>query len=262
MSRNPLVPETIEVIKITSETPTVKTFRLRFKNKERQEEFSFKPGQYCMIGIPGYGSAPFGLASSPYNKEWIEFTIKKVGKLTNQILNVTKGQEILIRGPFGNSWPIKLMKGNNINVIAGGMGFPPIRSLLYEFCQNRKDYEKITLLYGSSSPEELVYKNEISNFGDFCFTHSGVRKSMEHLDSSESSYAAMVGPNIMMKNVCKTLEEKGLSREKIFVSTERMMKCGIGICGHCNIGGALVCRSGPIYSLKEILETVFIETPF
>ena len=257
-----LNPDVVEIINIFEETPTVKTYRLRFIDKKKQDSFSFKSGQFCMAGIPRYGNAPFAYVSSPYNKKWFEITVKNVGRLTSKIMELQLGNELLVRGPYGNSWPIESMKGEPIFAIAGGMGFPSIRAFLLELKEMKEICGKVSLFYGSSSPKELVYKREIPTYDDWCILSQGVRKSVEPLICKGLGSVVMVGPSIMMKNICKTLADKGFHKDQIYISIERMMKCGVGFCGHCNIGGVLVCKHGPIFSYEQIVNSNFYEDPF
>jgi NAD(P)H-flavin reductase len=256
------IPDVVEIVDIFDETPTVKTFRLQFVDSKKQDKFSFRSGQFCMAGIPGYGNAPFAYASSPYNKEWFEISVKKVGRLTKKISQLRVGNEMFVRGPYGNFWPIDLMKGEPVFAIAGGMGFPSVRSFLLELKEKKEICGKVTLFYGSSSAEELLYKREIPSYADWCMLSQGVRKSVKPLICKGVEWVVMVGPSIMMKNICKSLADKGFHKDHIYISNERMMKCGVGFCGHCNMGGVLVCKHGPIFSYEQILSSNFYEETF
>jgi len=264
---NPYIPDVVKIKKIKKETEDIKTFTLNYKPV-------FKAGQFFEVGINEVGEAPFTAASSP--KEHFQVSIKKVGKLTWAIHNLRVGDSLTIRGPYGDSFPIDKMKGKNILFIGGGIGLPPLRSLIKTVLDKRNQYGKITVFYGARDEAQVVSKDELKNvwpkIRDFkvvvCVDslkdkrewphHVGLitdimEQELKHPGKRNINTLAFVcGPPIMIKYVIKNLLEHGFKEDNIFVTLERQMKCGFGKCGHCNVGEKYICQDGPVFNYKEI----------
>ncbi|MBI5417413.1 FAD/NAD(P)-binding protein [Candidatus Poribacteria bacterium] len=265
--KNEYLPYLMVIKNIIQETFDVKTFRLEFKN--RDEAFTFLPGQFCEFSVFGLGEATFCLASSPTRSEFIECSIKKVGKITTAIHELKVGDIIGIRGPYGKSFPLELIKNKNLLFVGGGIGLAPLRSLIYYCMDNRNDYKNIEIIYGSRTPEDLVYKSDYDVWkqkqnvnlyitvdriiGGWSGHVGFVPMYLNELKPSpEDCIAITCGPPIMIKYVIETLAALGFPGDKIITSLEMKMKCGVGKCGRCNIGHTYVCQDGPIFTYDEI----------
>ncbi len=270
-------PVTIRKIVIENEAKDIKTFELVFLSKEDRERFKFTCGQFAMLSVLGAGESPIGIASSPLDDEYLQFTVKRypTGVLTTALHSLEEGSRIGVRGPYGNFYPLETetMEGKNILMVGGGFAFTTLRStiryLLHE--KNRSRFKDITVLYGARSPGELIYKSELKEWEERggITMYITVDKGDENWEgrvglvpnvlkevapSSENTVTLICGPPIMLKYTMLPLLDLGFSPEKIFTSLERRMSCGIGKCGRCNIGSKYVCKDGPVFTYREIGE--------
>jgi NAD(P)H-flavin reductase len=248
---NEYVPNYTEVTESRKETRDVFTIATREKN-------AGIPGQFFMLSLPGVGEAPISVASGTGRN--MEFTIRSIGKVTSKLENEKK---IGIRGPYGNGWPWE--EYDEILAIAGGIGIPPIRSLI-QVIADKGEADKLEVLYGAKLPSDIVYRNEIDDWkrkirflltvdngdstwnGRTGFVTSLIRESTV----SRNAAAFVIGPPLMMKNSVLELVANGFSEDRIFLSLERRMECGIGVCGHCNLGEFYVCEDGPIFNYSKV----------
>lgn len=264
MPNNPYRLIETEVLEVISETPTIKTIRLKPK-----EEMSFVSGQFIELTIPGVGEAPFTPSSRPSVKDMMEVTVMKVGKVTGRIHQLKKGDILGLRGPFGKGYRLDEFKGKEILIVGGGCGFAPIRSLMYSLFEMRGEIKKLLFRGGCRIPKELMYRNEIEKWGkrkdlDLKLTvdegdsewkgHVGlVTTILDDIDiDCKSGIAVVCGPPIMMKFVTRKLLEKGFKEKNIYLSVEKNMSCGIGKCGHCRIGIYYACKDGPVFTYDKI----------
>ena len=264
-----LIPQVGVITDIREETPDVKTFRVNAP--EGGKLFEHMPGQCAMLSIPGVGEAMFS-TSSPTNKEYQEFSIKKCGQLTDYLHSLEVGDEITVRGPYGNHFPVEdKLKGKNLLFIAGGIGLAPLRSVINYVLDNRSDYGTVDILYGSRSKDDLVQLKEIQ---DVWMKTEGVNvyltidreqegwdghvgfvpAYLKELGFDTNKTALLCGPPIMIKFCLASLIEMGFSKEQVYTTLELRMKCGIGKCGRCNIGSKYVCKDGPVFRCDEIDE--------
>jgi sulfhydrogenase subunit gamma (sulfur reductase) len=271
--KNPYLPIPMVVKKAYVETTDrmLRTLELDFLNEEDARAFHFIPGQFCELSILGKGEAPFGIASSPTEKDSLRFTINKAGVVTTALHHMEEGSEIGIRGPLGKGYPIELFEGKNVLVIGGGFAFTTLRSLIVYLLhpQNRSKVNDITILYGARMPGLLLYKEELAewekrsdlklivtvDFGDKDWKGKvGLVPNVleETAFSSKDTYAVICGPPIMIKFTFPKLMVLQFPYERIFTSLERRMKCGIGKCGRCNIGHLYVCKDGPVFSYAQL----------
>lgn len=272
MSDNIYKPYLMEIENIIEETPDVRTFRLKFKNADEAEEFSFKAGQFGEYSVLGEGETTFCLASSPTRKGFIECTFRKAGRVTNALANLEMGDTVGFRGPYGNTFPIEQWEGKNLLYIAGGIALPPMRCVIWNTIDLREKYKDITILYGAKTVSDLVYKQELKEWedrpdiklittvdpggqtpdwkGEIGFVPMVLEKVAP---SSENTVAILCGPPMMIKFTIPVLKKLGFQDKDIYTTLENRMKCGFGKCGRCNIGKVFVCKDGPVFSYEQIL---------
>lgn len=265
---NVLIPQIGVVTDIRRDTPDVKTFRVNAL--EGGKVFEHIPGQCAMLSIPSVGEAMFSITSSPTNKEFMEFSIKKCGCLTNWLHEMEVGQEIAIRGPYGNGFPVDTeLKGKNLLFIAGGIGLAPLRSVINYVLDKRDEYGSIDIVYGARSKDDLVDLQEIQETwakqddvnvyltidreqegwgGNVAFVPTYVKQ----LQFSTDKTALVCGPPIMIKFVLAALQELGFETTQVYTTMELKMKCGVGKCGRCNIGDKYVCKDGPVFRYDQL----------
>jgi len=273
--KNPYLPLPMRVEKIVIETEdkNIKTFRLKFLNDEDASNFNYLPGQFAQLSVLGEGEAPFGIASSPTQPGGLEFTVNKAGVLTTALHNLEEGEIIGVRGPLGNCFPLETLEGKDTIIIGGGFAFTTLRSLtnyiLYK--ENRSRFGNVLVIYGARSPGLLLYRDELENWegrtdldlhltvdradGDWQRKVGVVPNILKEIaPSPKNAYAVVCGPPIMIKFTLPVLKELGFPPERIVLSLEMKMKCGIGMCGRCNIGNQYVCKDGPIFTLAQLNE--------
>ncbi len=268
--QNLLFPHIGIVTDIRRDTPDVKTFRVNAR--EGGKCFEHKPGQCAMLSIPGKGEAMFSITSSPTNTEYMEFSIKKCGCLTSWLHLIEVGQELTIRGPYGNGFPVDTeFAGKDLVFVAGGIGLAPLRSVINYIRDNRDKYGTVDIVYGSRSKDDLVdYPEIISEWmNEPGFNvhltidrpqegwdgHVGfVPNYVKELNFDTSKTVVMCGPPIMIKFTLAGLNEQGFSPRQVWTTMELRMKCGIGKCGRCNIGSKYVCKDGPVFSFDQLDE--------
>lgn len=268
---NPYLGNEAIIKGIKKQTRDTKTFTLAFKDGGRQRSFSFTPGQFNVVGIFGVGEAPFSISSDPSKKESFDHTIRIVGSVTGVLDRMVEGDSVYVRGPYGKGWPVDKAKNKNILVIAGGIGLPPLRPFIMYVRNYRDQFGDIEILYGARTPSDLIFTDEFEEFRrikdtKFLLTVDGVPKGekwdhkvgvvtklFEDMASTPNKTIVFTcGPEIMMRFVVRGLLGMGFRDNQIYVSMERRMKCGIGKCGHCQIGPKFVCRDGPVFSYPEI----------
>lgn len=275
--QNPYLPYPVRIDEIITETEdkNLKTFRLVFINPDDEEKFSYKAGQFAELSVAGKGELPIGIASSPSEKGYLMFTINKVGLVTTALHCMKPGDIMGIRGPLGNSYPWDILKGKDVVIIGGGFAFTTLRSSIVYMLDpaNRPNFKEIHVIYGARSPGMLLYKDELAAWeaGDDINMHITVDSTedpnwkynvgfvptvteQKAPPGNEDTYAIICGPPIMIKFTQPVLEKLGYCHDKIIMSLEMRMKCGIGMCGRCNIGKEFVCKDGPIFTLARLNE--------
>ncbi len=270
MNNDTLIPRIGVVTDIRIDTPDVKTFRVN--STEGGKLFEHIPGQCAMLSVPGAGEGMFSITSSPTNEEYMEFSIKKCGCLTGWLHQMDVGQEITVRGPYGNGFPVESdFKGKDLLFIAGGIGLAPLRSVINYCRDNRENYGKIDIVYGSRSMDDLVdYKEIIDEWCkddgiDVYLTidreqegwngHVGfVPNYVKELGFDTNKTAVICGPPIMIKFTLAGLVELGFDKTQVYTTMELRMKCGVGKCGRCNIGDKYVCKDGPVFRCDQLDE--------
>ncbi len=273
---NPYLPYPVQIAKTitVTEDRNLKTFRFVFLNPEDEENFAYTPGQFAELSIAGKGEIPIGIASSPTEKGFVTFTVNKTGVVTTYLHNMKEGDLMGIRGPLGNWYPWDEMEGKNVVIVGGGFAFTTLRSSIIYMIDpaNRSKFKEITVVYGARTPGMLLYKDELAQWEqrddinmhitvdgtddpDWKYNTGFVPTiTEEKITSADNALAIVCGPPIMIKFTQPVLEKLGFPPERIILSLEMRMKCGIGICGRCNIGDQYVCKDGPVFSLAQLKE--------
>ena len=263
-SKNPYRPIRSQVLEVKTETPSIRTLKLK-----PEEEFSFETGQFIELTVPGAGEAPFTPSSRPSIKDTIEVSVMNVGKVTEKIHSLEAGSIVGLRGPFGTGYPMAEFKGKEILIVGGGCGFAPLRSLMYEFFRRSGEFKKLLFRGGCKTPGEFLFRSEIDEWSrrddlDVVLTVDEgdsnwkgrvgvVTTILDGIDIDTSRGIAVVcGPPIMMKFTTMKLKDLGFREENTYLSMERNMSCGFGKCGHCRIGPYYACKDGPVFRYDKI----------
>ena len=268
MTNETLIPKIGVITDVRQDTPDIKTFRV--VSPEGKKLFEHRPGQCAMVSIPGVGEAMFSITSSPTNTEFMEFSIKKCGCLTTWLHQAEVGQNVTVRGPYGNPFPVDdVFVGKDLLFVAGGVGLAPLRSVI-NYCRHYRDrYGKIDIVYGSRSKDDLLDYQEIINEWS---TDSGVNVHLtidreqegwdghvgfvptyvKELGFEPNKTAVLCGPPIMIKFTLQGLGELGFDRKQVYTTLELRMKCGVGKCGRCNVGSKYVCKDGPVFRMDQL----------
>ncbi len=268
---NIYMPHLAVIKQIIEESPDTKTFRLAFRDRDTAERFTFNAGQFAEYSAFGDGESTFCIASSPTNREFIECSFKVYGKVTQSLQRLNTGDTIGIRGPYGNWFPLKELKGRNLLFIAGGIGMAPVRCVIENVLDWRDDYGSLTIIYGARSVNDIIYKDKVKSWrsrsdvktiitvdpggetsswdGEVGFVPAVAEKAKP---SNENTSVIMCGPPVMIKFTMPVLEKLGFSGKDIYTTLENRMKCGLGKCGRCNIGNVYVCKDGPVFTYEQI----------
>jgi len=248
---------------------TYDTFTLKLAPDKGSNHTRFHPGQFSMLWVFGVGELPISISGDPDEHERLVYTVRSVGQATNALVTRSVGEAIGVRGPFGNGWPLEAARGHDVIIVAGGIGLAPLRPVIYEVLNHRKDYGRLVILYGARSPQDMLYRKELASwarqketqvltsvdYGGMSWRgHVGVVTTLfKYARLKPSRSVAMVcGPEIMMRFVTRELETHGLSRNDIYLSMERNMKCAIGFCGHCQYGPHFICKEGPVFRYEQL----------
>lgn len=260
-------PHKTKIISVIVESLDTKLFRLSFVNKEIQSEFSYLPGQFVQIGLPGWGECPISMASSINDSNlYFELAIRNVGRLTDKLHQLKKGDTVDIRGPFGNGFDADLFAGKPLLLIGGGCGFVPLRPLVNDYLAGRMENTILQIFYGCLNEKTMLFKKEYATWNhkaDFDIVlekpsskWAGERGLVTDLFKSRkvtsNSVAVLVGPPVMYKFVIAELKKRKVKDENIYISLERKMYCGIGVCQHCAIGPYYVCKDGPVFRWSDV----------
>jgi NAD(P)H-flavin reductase len=265
---DPMLPIPAVIDRIEPEAADVSTFWLRLQEPESRARYSFQPGQFNMLYLPGYGEVAISLSSDPGASRLIGHTIRFAGVVTRGLQRLQLGNTIGIRGPFGTAWPVDRALGKDLLIVAGGIGLAPLRPVLFDVLSRRHMYRRVTLLYGARTPADLLFTAEYENWRSSAID---LHVTVDRADAGWSGRVGVVpslyydlrleapdtilmtcGPEIMMRFAVYEALARRVPRKSIFVSMERNMKCGIGLCGHCQFGPTFVCREGPVFSYAAI----------
>jgi NAD(P)H-flavin reductase len=263
---NPLIANLARVEDKIEETAD--TISLRFSQID-SEPIAYSPGQFNMVGFAGFGEAPFSFSSLDAGDGTFVHTIRTAGNVVSALDHLKHGDRIAFRGPFGTGWPLSQARGKNLLIVAGGIGMAPLRPVVLHVLNNRDDFRDVYLLYGAKTSDDLLYERQFAEWNEaIAVLLAADRVTGElslpvqeglvtklfrsvHVPLSDT-ITFTCGPQVMMKFVAGGLILDGQRPEDIYVSLERRMKCGIGHCGHCQIGARYVCQDGPVFALSDI----------
>ncbi|MFH1147564.1 MAG: FAD/NAD(P)-binding protein [Pseudomonadota bacterium] len=263
---SPYLPRLAEILEIEKQTETERLFSIRLIDGE---PLGNKPGQFVEVSVFGLGECPISICSAPNAGPVFELCIRNAGSVTGALHRLAPGDRIGIRGPYGTHYPVEELRGKDLLFVAGGLGIAPLRSGINYALRNRKDYGRITILFGARTPSDRLFKSELEELKR--------REDIEYLETVDISdetwqgnvgvittlcakvkidpantFAVVVGPPIMYRFVIQVLRTKGLEDDRIILSLERRMKCGQGKCGHCQMGPIYICREGPVVNYARV----------
>jgi NAD(P)H-flavin reductase len=268
---NPLAPRIAVINKITGETRDTKTFTFEFVDAG-SKQFSFKAGQFVMISIFGYGEAAISIASDANATSGLELTVREVGDVTSALLRLQEGSRVGIRGPYGNGWPLEKAEGKNGLIVSGGCGCGTLRPIILAQKNDPERFRFLEVLHGARTPQDIIYRNDyedkwtktpntrillsadtVPKGEKWRHTEGVVTTLFEKMKTGpDESFAFVCGPEIMIKFAALGLLRLGFQEDQIYCSMERQMRCGLGICGHCQLGSKYVCKDGPVFSYAEL----------
>jgi len=265
---DPMLPHPYRVADVSKETHD--TFTLVMEPESGDGLPGFAPGQFSMLYVFGVGELPISISGDPGQSGRLVYTIRSVGQATHSLVSRIPGDWVGVRGPFGTSWPVEAARGKDVLVIAGGIGLAPLRPVIYHVLRHRDDFVRLIILYGARTPHDLLFRKELTSWPHAPDTHvlttvdyggmswhgrvGVVTTLFRHLRLHPDRTVAMIcGPEIMMRYVVAELQQgRGLEPANIYLSMERNMKCGIGVCGHCQYGPFFICRDGPVFPYSRL----------
>jgi NAD(P)H-flavin reductase len=273
---DPWLAHTVRVDRITPEVAGVATYDLVFTDEATAAEFAFRPGQFNMLYLPGVGEAAISICGNPAETSRLPHTIRHAGNVTQELSRLQPGATIGLRGPFGSHWPIEECDGKDVILVAGGVGLPPFRPVIYEILADRDRFGRVSLLYGSRTPETLLYTDQFDQWRaagiEVIATvdratsgwkgHVGVvTLLLERLavPIPEDTFLFTCGPEVMMWYVIQTARSRGIPTENLWMSLERNMNCAIGLCGHCQFGPEFLCKDGPVLRFDRVAPFLKVE---
>ncbi len=274
-SEHLLEPTWAEITAITPEVEGVSTYWLKFTDPAMQQTYTFRPGQFNMVYVPGVGEAAISISSNPADRTTVGHSVRFVGNVTRAIRRLKVGDVLGLRGPFGTCWPIEELTGKDVFMAAGGIGLPPMRPVIYHILRNREKYGKVTLVYGARTPKELMYQEEYDTW-----RQAGIDLELT-VDRADEEWTGRVGvvpmwfyqlridarktailtcgPEIMIRFVIYEALARRIPPSNIHVSLERNMKCGQGSCGHCQVGPYFICKDGPVFRFDALQQFFNVE---
>lgn len=263
-----MTPRPFRIVKRTQDLADTFTIELT-PARGRAKNFAFLPGQFNMLYAFGVGEVPISISGDPANPAKLVHTIRNVGAVTQALSKMKVGDEIGVRGPFGSAWPVAQAEGSDVVIITGGIGLAPLRPAIDHILANRNKYGRFVILYGARSPSDMLYmqqlqawRGRLDTYVDVTVDHAPrdwagnvgvVTRLIERANfDAYHAKAFICGPELMMRFTIKELASRGFADEDIFVSMERNMKCAIGHCGHCQLGGHFVCKDGPVFAYSSV----------
>jgi NAD(P)H-flavin reductase len=264
---DPMVPRPYRVLRLWNETAD--TFSFELEPDGAKDGLAFAPGQFNMLYFFGVGEAAISISGDPAKPTPLVHTVRAVGLVTQSLSHVKRHNVVGVRGPFGSHWPVKQAEGNDVVIVAGGIGLAPLRPAIYQILAQRERFGNVVLLYGARTPRDLLYLHELQEWrGHFDLQveitvdsaaagwrgRVGVVTSLFGLARFEPAHtvAMICGPEIMMRFTIMELQKLGVVPEHTYISMERNMKCAVGFCGHCQFGPTFICKDGPVFRYDRI----------
>ncbi len=273
---NPYLPDIATIQRVKQETYDTTTFTLKFDDPGAWEKFRFQPGQFVEISVFGAGEAPFCISSSAHGREDFDITVRRLGRVTQALHDMSEGDQVGVRGPLGNSFPLDEVAGKHILFVGGGLGLAPLRPQILDVYRQRDKFQSVTVLYGARTPDDLIYRDELEQWqnleGMRCLLtvdvgndqwtgNVGVVGSLLSEVKFDVSQAVVFvcGPPIMIRFVVRDLVAMGFGEDEIISTLERHMRCGIGKCNHCIHGDKYICLDGPVFTFRQMKAMMELE---
>jgi len=262
-------PHTATVVAHTQESPTIFTLKVRLDDAALQAAYRFAPGQFNMLYLYGVGEVPISIMSDPEERDGIGHAIRTLGRVTQGLAALRPGDKVGLRGPFGRGWPLQEMGGRDVVLVTGGLGCAPVVSVIHYVLRRRERFGKLVIIQGVKHAEDLIWREQYDRWAKLPDTQVLVAASQGgtlwpwHVGrvtelfglvnfNPERAVAMMCGPEGMMRTAAENLLARGLPESQLYLSMERNMQCAVGRCGHCQFGGAFVCRDGPVFNWGEV----------
>ncbi|WP_297529754.1 FAD/NAD(P)-binding protein [Thiohalobacter sp.] len=263
------LPWVVEVVHRVQESPTIFSLALRFTDGAAQAAYGFDPGQFNMLALPGIGEVPISIVSDPAHEGEIHHAIRAVGRVTHALAALRPGDRLGLRGPYGRGWPLAEAEGRDLVIVTGGLGCAPVVAVIHYVMRRRDRFGRLSLVQGVKHADDLIWRAQYEAWmkmpdvevqiaadaagPDWPWHVGRVTELIDRLNFCQRhSLAMMCGPEPMMLAAADSLRERGIEESAIWLSMERNMQCGVGLCGHCQIGPHFVCRDGPVFRLDEL----------
>lgn len=265
------------IVAIRHEIEGVATYDLSLVDCDGADAYRFQPGQFNMLYLPGVGESAISHSGDCQSAGVWQHTVRVAGRVTHTLAGLTVGSELGVRGPFGTGWPIHAWLGRDVVLVAGGIGLPPLRPVIYELLRRRKEFGRLDLIYGAREPRSLLYTDEFSAWSqhglnilttvdradaDWKGNQGVVTTLLDRLDlpRPKETVAAVCGPEVMIRYTALSAIKRGLSHADIWVSLERNMQCAVGLCGHCQLGPEFICKDGPVLRYDRVRHLLAVES--
>jgi len=266
---NPYVPHLAEIVGKRREAQNIWTFRLRFLDEAVRRAYSFQPGQFNMVYVFGVGEVPISIVSDPQEPDVLDHTVRVVGRVTRVLGSLQVGDTVGLRGPYGTHWPLRRARGKDVVIVTGGLGCAPVVSVINYIFRRRERYGALKILHGVKTPRDLIYRKRFAAWrrhpdtevllsadqpdATWRYSVGVVTNLFDRLEVvPERTMVMICGPEVMMRFAARNLMGRGIPPERIYVSLERNMQCGVGHCGHCQMGPWFVCRDGPVFCYEDV----------
>jgi NAD(P)H-flavin reductase len=265
---NPWLPRPVAINQIVPEAPNVATYHLRYADATRTGDYAFAPGQFNMLYVPGCGESAISMSGTAPGSGAFVHTVRRAGQVTSALARMSVGDQLAVRGPYGRPWPLARCQGQDVILLAGGIGLPPLRPAIYEILARRGNFGRVVVLYGARTAADLLFQKEFDAW------RAGGIEVQTTVDRATAGWNGNVGvvpllfqrwqlarpqqtvvlacgPDVMMRYAALEALQRRIPAPQIHVSLERHMQCAVGLCGHCQLGPALVCRDGPVFSWDQ-----------
>lgn len=273
---SPWHTDTVRIIDVINEATGVATYRMKIEPHQAATSYQFVPGQFNMLYVPGVGESAISMSGNPCHADSWVHTIRVAGNVTRTIASLKPGDTLGVRGPFGTGWPIEDLVGNNVLIVAGGLGLAPLRPLIYRIIGHRSQYGQVWLVCGARNSDGLLFRNEYESWARAGIEvhstvdmpspdwngHVGVVTLLiDRLQIPEPSKTHLVtcGPEVMMKYAASSGMRRGIAPDRTWVSLERNMQCAVGLCGHCQLGPEFICKDGPVLRFDRVHHLLLVE---